>query len=119
MNLTELNEKQAFKLGFIAYCADHNLSVHAATNLLKKASTAGWAAQNLFDLGGLATVGLPAGLGLALGGGLGYGAAKMDEPSVTPDEIKAQELAKTYKTYTDRIKARRAYQQYRAARQMA
>jgi hypothetical protein len=52
------------------------------------------------------------------GGALGYGAAKMDEPDITPDDIKAKEIADTYKRYTDRLKARRTYQQYRAARQM-
>jgi hypothetical protein len=115
MNLDELDDKQAFKLGFVTYCAEHNLPLHDATRFLKQAA----GTPSIFDLSGMAMVGLPAGLGLALGGGLGYGAAKMDEPSVTPDEIKAQELAKTYKRYTDRIKARRAYQQYRASRQLA
>jgi|APCry1669188879_1035177.scaffolds.fasta_scaffold05051_5 hypothetical protein len=111
MDLDSVDAKTAFKMGFAAYCADHNLPVKEAANLLKQAE------HSLFDLAGLGIVGLPAGLGLALGGGLGYGAAKMDEPEITPDDIKAQELAKTYKTYTDRLKSRRAYQQYRAARQ--
>lgn len=117
MTLDELNEKQAFKLGFITYCANNDLSARDATKWLKQA--AGGLAGSALDMGNLALVGIPAGVGLALGGGLGYGAAKLDEPSVTPDDIKAQELAKTYKRFTDRIKARRAYQRYRAARQMS
>lgn len=64
----------------------------------------------------LALGALPA-LGLVAGGALGHGAAKFQEPNVSDDDIKAKELADTYKTYTDRLKARRMYQQYRQARQ--
>lgn len=63
-----------------------------------------------------------AGLGLAGAGGLlggaalGYGKARLDEEDVDEDEIKSKELADTYKVYADRLKAQKAYQQYRQAR---
>jgi len=114
MDFDSIDEKQAFKLGFAAYCADRGLNPKDAIALVKQAGALGDAFKNV----GLLTVGVPAAAGLALGGGLGYGAAKIDEPEITPDDIKAQELAETYKRYTDRLKARRAYQQYRASRQM-
>jgi hypothetical protein len=76
--------------------------------------------ENLKQNGGmysmLALGALPA-LGLVAGGALGHGAAKFQEPNVSDDDIKAKELADTYKTYTNRLKARRMYQQYRQARQ--
>ena len=111
MDFDSIDEKQAFKLGFAAYCADSNMTPDDATALVKAA--VGW-----LDSTALLAVGLPAAAGLVGGGALGYGAAKMDEPNVTPDDIKAKEIADTYKRYTDRLKARRAYQQYRTARQM-
>jgi hypothetical protein len=64
----------------------------------------------------LLAAGAPVAAGLALGGGLGYGAAKFNEPDLSPEDIQAKEIADTYKTYTNRLRARRAYQQYREAR---
>jgi alanine dehydrogenase len=112
MDFDSIDEKRAFKLGFAAYCADNKLTPQAAAHLATKAAS-GWG-ENL----GLLAVGLPAAVGLVGGGALGMGAAKMDEPSTTPEDIKAKEIQDTYKRYTDRLKARRAYQQYRAARQI-
>ena len=142
MDFDSIDEKQAFKLGFAAYCADQGLSPEDARAFVKSAlpafgwplaaATAGYVGGKILDFGGqlanniapitknltLLGVGVPAAIGLAGGGALGYGAAKLNEPDITPDDIKAQELAETYKRYTDRLKSRRAYQQYRASRQM-
>jgi hypothetical protein len=63
--------------------------------------------------------GVPIAASLAAGGGLGWGAAKLNEPTTTPEDIQAQELKDTYDQYSKRLKARRAYQQYRAARDVA
>lgn len=68
------------------------------------------------DISG-ATIGLGGAAGLLGGAGLGYGLAKLQEEDVDEDEVKAKELADTYKVYTDRLKAQRAYQQYRRARE--
>ena len=144
MDFDRVTDKQAFKLGFAAYCADQNMTPEAATEFAEKIAlepittaailtglgsaayggakaVGGAIANNVLPAAktlGLLGIGIPTAAGLAIGGGLGYGAAKLNEPDVTPDDIKAQELAATYKRYTDRLKARRAYHQYRASRQM-
>jgi hypothetical protein len=54
-------------------------------------------------------------LAVGLGGaGLGYGIGKMVEPQLNDDEIKAQELAATYKLYADKARARRKARKYRS-----
>jgi len=82
----------------------------------------GLGASGLFnaakDYSGL-ILGLGGAAGLAGGAALGYGKAKLDEKEVDEDEIKSKELADTYKVYADRLKAQKAYRQYRQARGMA
>lgn len=68
---------------------------------------------------GMLGIGLGGGAGLLGGAALGYGKAKLDEEPVDEDEIKSKELSDTYKAYTARLKAQRAYQQYRKARESA
>ena len=63
------------------------------------------------DFGGLG-LGLAGGAGLLGGGLLGYSKAKLDEEEVDEDSVKAKELADTYKTYAERLKAQKEYQQY-------
>lgn len=48
--------------------------------------------------------------GLALGAGAGHRLAETADDAETPDQIKARELAQTYKTYADRIRAKKQYQ---------
>jgi hypothetical protein len=110
MDFSTLDEKQAFKLGFAAYCAEKGMTPDDANNFVKSAI-------GLTDIAGAGLVGIPFGVGMLGGGALGFGAAKYDEPEINPEEIKAKQLAETYKIYTNRLKARRAYQQYRNARQ--
>lgn len=117
MDLDSIDERQAFKLGFAAYCADKGMTPENATKFVKTA-TVGGLLGDMAQLGAMGLVALPAAAGLAIGGGIGHGAAKLNEPDITPEQIKAQEIANTYKVYTDRLKARRAYQKYRAARQL-
>jgi hypothetical protein len=138
MDFDSIDEKQAFKLGFAAYCADNSMPVEKAAEFAKQSfiqlapalpyitaalaaggtalyNLASGAAKNAPEIG-WTSIGIPAAAGMALGGGLGHLAAKSEEPDVTTDDIKAQELQDTYKRYADRLKSRRAYQQYRAAR---
>lgn len=140
MDFDNVDEKTAFKLGFATYCADNGLSTKEAAELLKSSAIGPWVIPAL--TAGLTAVGagvanfgkglaqyapeitatslaVPTAAGLAIGGGLGHLAAKSEEPELSPEDIQAQEIADTYKRYTDRIKARKAYQQYRTARDMA
>lgn len=55
-------------------------------------------------------VGLGGAGGIALGSGIGSGLAAADDDAETPEQIKAKELAQTYKTYADQIRAKKQYQ---------
>lgn len=131
-----MTEKEAFTLGFLARCAEEGL-----TGAALDARLAGITKFNEKTAGGLVEtaplkVGIPGAgaissgaasladafkaivsvpiAGSILGGGaLGYGAAKMVEPQIDDDEIKAQELAATYKLYADKAKNRKKVRQYR------
>ena len=110
--------KDAFKIGFLTRCAEEGLTgeaLGARLEALEKqsdgTSIAGLAGNAGLTLG----VGVPIGLGLLGGGVLGYGAARLAEPKLSDDDIKAQELAHTYRVYADRLKARRKATQYRPA----
>lgn len=140
MEFANIDAKTAFQLGFAARCREEGLTEKAAADraaFVKQANPAAWlaglaglgsaagktyeaAATVLKDIGKpLATlaVGVPIAGGLAAGAAGGYGLAKLNEPDVDEDDIKAQELARTYKVYADRLKARQAYMKYRQAQQ--
>ena len=128
MNITE---KEAFRLGFLARCAEEKLiGAELDTRLNKVAALSEKTAQNpLFNIipasvdpveafkalgtGAKAMLGLPFAASILAGGGLGYGTARMLEPKIDEDEIKAQELAATYKLYADKAKNRKKIRQYR------
>lgn len=112
-------EKDAFKLGFLARCAEEGLTGDALNERIKNAEAfvkTGW---DLIPTEGRYAAGLAMGLPIAagvLGGGaLGYGMAKMKEPPLDEDEIKAKEIATTYRVLAERAKARRKLRQYRPA----
>lgn len=71
---------------------------------------------NLAGNAGLLAAAAPIAGGLALGGGLGMGAAKMMEPDVDDDDVKAKEIEQAYRIQSQRLKARRDYEKYRAGR---
>lgn len=113
--------KDAFKIGFLTRCAEEGLTgeaLGARLEALEKQSD-GTSIAGLAGNAGLAGLtlvyGVPVGLGLLGGGALGYGAARLAEPKLSDDDIKAQELAHTYRVYADRLKARRKATQYRPA----
>lgn len=109
--------KDAFKIGFLARCAEEGLTgaaLGARLDVLEKQS-ADTSIASLAGNGLALGVGVPLGLGLLGGGLLGYGTARMAEPKLSTDDIKAQELAHTYRVYADRLRARRKATQYRQA----
>ena len=162
----DVTAKEAFRLGFLARCAQEGLTGEHLSARIKSAAEKqsilgmallGLGAAGAYGLasGGIAGVlngagtvaglipaggllggaalarggvrdlasgaGVLAGLipagGLMAGAGLGYGAAKMTEPNITDSDIKAQELADTYRIYAEKAKANRRARQYRVARQ--
>lgn len=133
----DVTAKEAFRLGFLARCAEEGLTgEHLNTRIKSAAEKQSWLPLALglgtAALGGAALArggvrdlasgaGVLAGLipagGLMAGAGLGYGAAKMTEPNITDSDIKAQELADTYRIYAEKAKANRRARQYRVARQ--
>jgi hypothetical protein len=143
MDFDNIDEKTAFKLGFAQKCFEMGFEPEQVKEAMEKSAVLGRilpALKGLFksrwiQLPMAAGVGVGAkgfldaakdwggmGLGLAGAGGLlggaalGYGKARLDEEDVDEDEIKSKELADTYKVYADRLKAQKAYQQYRQAR---
>jgi len=127
MNLTE---KDAFKLGFAARCAEEQLVgdklearleklANPLVNVVPDTTSPTGIAQNVVS-GGKAVVdaysallALPFGLSILGGAAGGFGTAKLVEPTVHEDEYRAEELANTYKLYADKAKARLKSRQYR------
>lgn len=110
--------KDAFKMGFLTRCAEEGLTGEKldarVAQLEKNADALGFVdGAKLLGQAAAGAYALPIATSLLGGGALGWGAAKMMEPEVDEEKIKAQELAHAYKVYGDRIKARRAAKQYR------
>lgn len=115
-----LTEKEQFRLGFLACCAELGLTpdevrenVKVATTLVKEG------AYGLGDLLGLywkiplatAAYGLASSAGIgALGG---HVAAKMTEQEVDPNEAKRQELLAVYRQQAERARRNAARIRYR------
>lgn len=72
-----------------------------------------WNGGKQVTLAYLTALGIPFGGAILGGSALGYGAGKMVEPPVDDDELRAQELAATYKLYADKAKQRKKLRQYR------
>ena len=129
----DITPQDAFKLGFLARCAEEKLTgadldarLEKVAEFNKGAFLGGVAKWSPVDLGGLASSGLqntvaglaalystPVAASILGGGALGYGTAKMVEPPVHDDEIKAQEIADTYKLYAEKARARKKMRKYR------
>lgn len=138
--MDDISEKDAFKIGFLTRCAEEQLTGAALDDRIKSAAekrswlwpllalgTAGAAGAGLGRgvlggagdlLSGYGTLlGTAGAAGLAGGAGIGYGLAHATTPNITDDEIRAQELAQTYRIYADRARAKnKAKKQYRVAK---
>jgi hypothetical protein len=138
--MDDVSEKDAFKLGFLARCAEEQLVGAELETRIKRAGekqsvwpvlaalgvgAAGGAAAGRGATGGLkdllsaygSTLETAGAAGLAGGAGLGYGLAHATTPNISDDEIRAQELAQTYRVYADRARSKnRAKKKYRVAR---
>ncbi|NDD52538.1 hypothetical protein EBZ39_01445 [bacterium] len=131
----DLTDKEAFRLGFLARCAEEGLHGAQLQERIKSAAEKQAIWPVLLGLGGLTLAGqaITGGLskaidstallagtvpaaGLALGSGLGYGVARATEPNITDDDIKSQELADTYRIYADRARAKSKARKYRQAK---
>ena len=118
----DVTEKEAFKLGFLYRCAEESLTganldgrVKAAADLCKSGAIDFGMLNNAFSATkGLAAV--PIMLGTFAGGLGGHVAAKLTEPDVDEDDIKARELAAAYKAYAARAKTNRKLRLYRPER---
>lgn len=114
-----LTPREAFKVGFLARCAEEGLSADQIAARVKFAQDkfAGLMA-GLSSVGSSAlSTGLPLALlaPIALGGVAGYGlsrATDIDDTDV--DEIKNQELLDTYAQQTAKVKRQKAVRDYKA-----
>lgn len=130
--MAQLTPKESFRLGFLLRCAEEGCSpaeiqdrvklAHVVRGLVlqeKQAvaptSTLG-ALWNLGSTVGMAPLHAAAiGIGGAglLGAGVGYGAAKLQDEEVDPEEAKRQELIAAYKMQADRARRRAKQRGYR------
>lgn len=122
----EITPQEAFKLGFLARCAEEKLTGSALDARLEKVAELNKSASilpswlpgsgvaNDITAGYLALLSLPFGASILGGSALGYGAGNLVEPQIHDDELKANELATTYKLYADKARNRRKAVRYRA-----
>lgn len=115
----DVTEKEAFKLGFLYRCAEEGVAGEELQARVKTAAEV--VKQGFIDLSkwnnALANMGNLAYLPLAgatIAGGLGgHALAKLTEPDVDEDDLKAKELAAAYKAYAARAKTNRKLRLYR------
>ena len=135
----EISALDAFKLGFMARCAEEKLvgpsldaRMEKMSAFTKKAAGDGGLATYKYTpinidpaamiSGGMSRAwegykmlhALPVAAAILGGGAIGHGLGRVTEPPVHEDEMRANELANTYKLYTEKAKARRKARQYRA-----
>jgi hypothetical protein len=123
----EITPKDAFKLGFLTRCAEEKLTGDALDERLTKVALVSMSPLNL-DVGKMLGYGTeayssllaaPIAASILGGGALGMGAAKLVEPRIDDEEMKAQELATTYRLYAEKAKNRKKLRQYRTGQDNA
>lgn len=129
--MSDINAQDAFKLGFLARCAEEKLVGTALDTRLQKIAAFNEKsalfglkldAQSVNPVAGMGSslynalqmgIAVPFGASILGGGALGYGVGKATEPQIDEDDMRAKELAATYKLYADKAKARRKVRQHR------
>ena len=120
-----LTAKEQFRLGFLLRCAEEGLAPGEVKERVKLAfpkipvketvnagkGLAGLMVKFPLLLGGLTLAGSAVG-----GAGLGYGAAKLNEENINPDEAKRQELIAAYRRHAERARSTAARTQHRRPR---
>lgn len=114
-----LTPREAFKVGFLARCAEEGLSADQIADRVKFASD-----KMASFMDGLAGVGksvvstgvpLAAIAPIALGGMAGYGLSRMTDIDDTDvDEVKNQELLDTYAQETAKLKRQQAVRNFKS-----
>lgn len=115
-----MTEKDAFKAGFLARCAEERLTgdalqarIDAAERLVKTATPDPFSAA----LSGTKMLAAAPLLAAAAGGGLaGHVVGTLNQPDLDEDDIKARELAATYKALAARARTNRKLRVYRPER---
>lgn len=116
-----MTEQDAFKAGFLTRCAEERLTgdalqarIAAAETLVKGASTEALTGALAGGTKMLAAAPL---LLAAAGGGLaGHVAGTLNQPDLDEEDIKARELAATYKALAARARTNRKFRVYRPER---
>lgn len=116
-----MTEKEAFKAGFLARCAEEQLTGDALQERITSAESVVKAAADSplpgMALGGakwLAAAPILAAVGV--GGLAGHVAGNLNQPDLDEDDIKARELAATYKAMAARARTNRKLRVYRPER---
>lgn len=112
----DVDNRAAFARGFLQRCAEEGLTKEAVSARIDAAARFKQANDGgiVSNLTGTA-LGLPILTGILGGGALGYGLAKFTEPEADLAEIRAKEIANTYRVYAQRAAARRKTKGYRPA----
>jgi len=116
-----LDQRQAFKFGFLLRCADEGLTPEQTQVRVKEACDRLEQIKTANVLGGIGGIGkflMNAGLlGLggsaALGAAGGAGLASLMEEDADPEDVKRQELAAAYQQQAERIRRSMASHSYR------
>jgi hypothetical protein len=116
-----MTEQDAFKTGFLTRCAEERLTgdalqarIAAAEALVKGASTE--ALTGALTGGAQMLAAAPLLLATAGGGLAGHVAGTLNQPDLDEEDIKARELAATYKALAARARTNRKFRVYRPER---
>lgn len=116
-----MTEQDAFKAGFLSRCAEEGLTgeslrdrIDSAENLMKAAAGESPFSAALSGTKMLAVAPLLAAAGA--GGLAGHVAGTLNQPDLDEEDIKARELAATYKALAARARTNRKLRVYRPER---